>query len=1329
MDLSESPPALAFALGEEGRRLSLDPSLPRPEGAWAWWEALELDVPAGVLASGNGDSGTLKTRRLRLREAILATEPGRLQAGLRACVGSGSGFSDLRVWIAAGVPWIGGRVTIGNRGAPFTMRVALQARAGGARRLAVFLGDVRLYAPLPLPAPLVGSALARAIVAGCAVASPSRSPSLATREGGVDVDPLELALVPALVGSGWRMPLLDPAPLREVALPAESPGAEATLRLSYGGVVPIEHAPPACESWLEGERLPAALAGAERALFAGDVRAAEEAYRAHLAARPEELAAQARLVALAAPAGTAVLDAGARALVQAWPEFLPGWLYAALGAWQGGEREAAAACFLRASALAAARGEQEDARLAAEAAAAVRDGAPPEAASGAGTIVAGDDSGVPAAFVASVAHALMTGHRAWAEAAIDEHLRSHDDPARRGVLHAELAEALLAAGGGPALALATLTDVSLAGSSDHGLELRADLAERQGSRAEAARTLGELHTRALAAGDQARARVLADRQARMVAPAIATPVPRMIEANDSGDVTGRTAAVYATEKDTQARSGKLATLLRDFDRLPPERRRSAYASFGRVAESRGDLEQAEEAYRRAVAASVDGGGERVTDVAARPDQRAEFLIAHARLLVSRGNDRLAASELDEALRLAPDAASGLAARAELAFRAHDWRLARALYQKLDGAPGAADVLARETLVHRRAVLARDAGDDLVAEACFRELAILDPRQVEARQALAELAIRRGDRAAAVQRLEEVLRLLPLDAVDTALTVREQLGQLHTELEDWSAVRYYQELILAQEPGRVAALERLIDALCRLELFEEAAAACQRLSRLHPEPEKRAEALHRQGELLLERLHDEPRAFEAFLKASDLAPAFVPTAFRLVSGFWTRGRFGEVAEVASEVARTGALARAPLLIRLRAALAAAIAGHEPAPISATGIEDGREHPRLLAHALAEAAQHLGAATPATLEPAVKLMLGAGGSEARATLASVTAALSAMLADDPTVAGGGAALALGWLSDRRDEPATARPLYALAAFLNGASGVAARLDQLGPCPPASAASLALAGGNDHPGVGGTAAPLRRALGALAHGLAGFGPLATPPAPAGELALPDARRQAWHDLAKTMATPTLELAVAEARASESEDEDVTALATRPALVSIPRALTALPDDELTFLVTRAFDQLRAGLALVDAVTTREAREVEALLRGAAAALAGRAPPDLPQARAAAAELSSPDRLAALVGSAPKPRVAGDLLLAEEALVGWEGFRGAALLASDRFALLACRSPLAALRALFRGHQGDEPSEGERRAAFLRSPRARELVSFLISPAYADATRDAAP
>src|SRR3569623_469435 len=563
MGLSDAVPSdLAWTVGDSGRRLSLERT-PRPPDAAAWGgvETLELDVPARLTNGQRAESVEhLKTRRLALRAAILDTDPVRLQAGLRGCVSASSGFSELRVWFANGAAWSGGRMTLGLREAPVTFRLAGEPRAPGERRLALYLGDVRLYGPLPLPAPLVGGALARAIVAGCG----GRSPGVVTREGGLEVAPLDLALVPLLVLRGWRMPDLSAAQWRGMA-----PGGDGGMQLCFGEADQTAAPPsaasasPGCQPYLEGERLPAALANRARALFAGDVRAAEDAYRAHLAARPASRAAQPRLVALAAPTGTAVLDAGARALTRAWPEWMPGWLYAALGAWQAGEREAAASAFMRASAVAAARGESEDARMAAEAAAAVRDGAPQAApAAPVGPVPApqgrtGEASApIPAPFAAISGHQ-GAGDRASADAAV--------------------AEAVLAAGGGAALALATVAEVSLAGSSLQGLELRAELAESEGNAAEAARALGELITRAVAAGELTRARTFSDRQARLRAALdAAAAIPRPIEASDPGNVTARTEAVYATAHDTQARSSSVTELLRNFDHLSPERRRAAF---------------------------------------------------------------------------------------------------------------------------------------------------------------------------------------------------------------------------------------------------------------------------------------------------------------------------------------------------------------------------------------------------------------------------------------------------------------------------------------------------------------------------------------------------------------------------------------------------------------------------------------------------------------------------------------------------------------------------------------------------------------------------------
>ncbi|HEY4186748.1 MAG TPA: hypothetical protein VGP07_16845 [Polyangia bacterium] len=1321
MGLSESiPPALALTVGEAGGKLSLQggPGTTPADFAWVTIEDLDLAiVGANGYPTGDAALERLKTRRLALRAATLGTAPAHLQASLDRCLHGDGGFADLRVWFGADAPWIGGRVTIGNREAPFTIRVALEPRATGTRRLRVFLGDVRLFAPLPLPAPLVGAALARAILAGCG----GRTADLGAQQGAVDLAPLDLLLVPALVAWGWRMPDLAAVSLQSVSTHA------GELRLAFD----TEAAPLASEagspdgaaspsSWLEGERLPPALAEAEEKLFAGDVRAAELAYRRLLASRPDDRATQARLVALCAATGTSELEDRAHALTTQWPDFVPGWLFAALGAWSVDHRETAAALFLQAAELAAARGEAEDARLAREAASAAR--ARPATAAISAAPAAAESPAI------AIARALARGDRATADALIANRLAGTTDPLGRGALYAEIADAIVSAGGEAALALGTLRDVSLGASSDRGLDLRVELSERLGDAAETERALGELITRAVATGDMTRARALSERHARLAIALATEAIPRPTDAMDSGNVTGRTESVYATEADPQARSGALGALLRGFDQLAPDRQRAAYASFGRVAESTGDLERAEEAYWRGT--HVDG----------QPAQRAEFLASHARLLLSRGNDRAAVADLDEALRIAPDHARVMAARADLAFRAHDRERARDLYARLDRLSDAAEIVPRETLVHRRAVLARAADDLAEAETCYRELAILEPRQIEARQALADLAQARGDLGAAAQRLEEVLRLLPLDALNGMLEVRERLGELYARLGDWGGARYYLELIVAHDGGRSPALERLVDVYERLGLFEEAASACERLSRLYLQPLKRAAVIFRQGELFLEALGDEPRAFNAFLKSSDLAPTFVPTALRLTAAFWARGRFDDVADLADELGPTGALAQAPLPARLRLAMSVAIARRDPARgRAAIAIDDAAAQPGEIALALAEAGHRLAAKHPRHLEPAVSMFYPAGEPDESDAL---TAPLAAMLRDDPAASAGGAAAALAWLADRRGDSATARPLFALAAFLHDPldapadapdGGAAGRLGELGLCPVATTELLALGGVFDHPDVGGAAAPLRRALAALAHGLAGFGPLGSRPTTIGELALGTARRDGLYALAKTMAAPPLGLALTE---GDVPPRDISVLATRPAIVTLTPAMLEFPDEELAFLTARAIDRLRSGLALIEAVTAGTVEDVDAVLQGASAALdeATTSTPELPLAAiAVAAELASADRAAALVGQAPRARVVDDMRSARQSLSDWSRFQEAAMQASDRFALIACRSPLAALRALHRMDAVDAPdsddlSARERKTSFLRTSRLRALVSFMTSAGYADATRDLA-
>ena len=201
----------------------------------------------------------------------------------------------------------------------------------------------------------------------------------------------------------------------------------------------------------------------------------------------------------------------------------------------------------------------------------------------------------------------------------------------------------------------------------------------------------------------------------------------------------------------------------------PSDQAAVLAAAGKTAEAGGDLEKAEQAYWRA--ASIE----------AEPALRANYLVAHARVLLARGDVETARGQLESARERAPGHVGASALLADISYRTQDWARARELYTLLDSAPSVTDVLPREVLVQRRAMLADRFGDADEAEALYRELAILNPQHLGARKALSELARARGDLPGAAQRLEEVLRLMPSDTSGELLDIRQRLGAMYAEL--------------------------------------------------------------------------------------------------------------------------------------------------------------------------------------------------------------------------------------------------------------------------------------------------------------------------------------------------------------------------------------------------------------------------------------------------------------------------------------------------------------------------------------------------------------------
>ncbi len=735
--------------------------------AWADVQHLELQAPRGERAPVlPDDTPWFQTRRLSFVSAIIAARISQLQSALHACPLAEAGIHETRLWMDPVGVHMGGRIAVGNSEAPFTIRVTAEPRGDRDRRVRIDFADVRLFAPLSIPGPLCGAAVARALTA--ALTKPGAmlaGPSVHVLDAAVDLDPLESTLIAALVSKGWRLPNLEPAWLQSVI----QANSEIRLRFegedsptqSLGDVEP--GARTAGLPSLDGESVPESLAAADKCLFAGDLSAAERAYRQVLAEDPRDRSARTRLLTLRAAAGGADAPHLAEALLSDFPTYVPAVLLAATVAMSSGNTDRATDLFEKVAALTDECGEIEDAKLARAAAAAARSPA------------------------------------------------SQPGPTER--------------------------------ASDGAKEI-----------------------------------------SETAAPDASGQVLGLV----TGSITNKTAAVYAQQEDPDLRAAALGDLLQGFERLTPERQHDAYASFGRVAESTGDLEHAEEAYWRA------------TSIAADATRRADDLVAHARVLLSRGNLAVAVRELEEA-------------------------------------------------------------------------ATSNPRHVESRRALAQIALERRDFKTAANRMEEVARLLPADEIASLLDTRQHLADIYFALADWGAAKHHIELVLAHDPGRLPMLERLTVLQEQLGLHAAAVDSYDKIARLSASPRRRAEALFRQGDILREHLDDEPRAFEAYLRSSDLDPTLAPTALRLIAGYFGRGQFDEVAAVADDLLRGGALPAMEPPLRLRLAVAVTLARGD-AVRGATVAELSRApwNAAAASAVLAEAAAHLSNSPPSALDPAAILL---------------------------------------------------------------------------------------------------------------------------------------------------------------------------------------------------------------------------------------------------------------------------------------------------------------------------------------------------------------------
>ena len=945
------------------------------------------------------------------------------------------------------------------------------------------------------------------------------------------------------------------------------------------------------------------------------------------------------------------------------------------------------------------------------------------------------DGGSRAALEALSALLTRKGALDEADALLLAQVDSETDAEAAGALLLERARLHLAQPEGEGPALMLLQSVGRALLPDEALDLRADLGEKTGDTIDALACWQRLRT--LRKDDRA-ARDEVDRRlaAVVVRPTVSTETARaMLEELHNANPSDAALAeslfdVYGRLPDVEERGRAWAALLERVPGLPASCHARWHLAQAEVAERSGNATLAQAELTRA--SSLDRGAQ----------ARAGQLTVEARLSAGRGQLDEARALLDEALALSPDHASALAAQADLAYQTQEWDKARQAYARLAALPDAVSVLAPDKLAFRRAELAEMFGDPADAENAYQELARLDPHHAGAREALAGFALARNDRAGAVARLEEVLRLLPRDAVARLTDTRHRLGETYLALGNLAAARQNLEMALASDPDRAGVVESLVETYQRLGLHREAAEGCQRLARKLDDPHKKAEALYRRGEILRLALGDLEGANDAYLRSSDLDPSFAPTLARLVTYYWERGDLANLAEVGSGLIRAAARPlpgepELPLLVAL-----AAILGGKDEELARLALAEVRFEADPVARRLGELVRLTG--RPAAPGPAAS-----GGSESGirrlppergvferldlvfASMRTATplqfeadlcaAALRVVLGDPADL---GSALLAAYLQQRCGRLALARAARDLALFLDPDLALTGSIASLDAQNSALAAAWSPAAA-EHPLCRG---PLRRVLRALAPALAEV-PHAGGAPVEGESLGPKAEG-VFLELRDQLGAPVPRAVVRGAGA------DVTFAATQPLTVVMGQRAEDLDVAGLRFLVGRALEQARAGTLAVARLSVGNLR---GLLRGVIRAVSLGAfeeeaiGQDSESDRAAIwASLLSQPQIARLM---PTGKVRADLLVdAGEALTrppDLEGYVRGCRYTADRVGLLCCGSPLVALAALAgQGkHEGHSPAQegGRERQERVRSSTAlREIIAFMLSDDYASLVED---
>jgi tetratricopeptide (TPR) repeat protein len=331
-------------------------------------DSLELEIPnLHFPFDMSGGVARFKNRRLRLRELALFVGSRELTGFLdRAPLGE-FGIFDPHVTIEGSRLTLCARVRLGGHESEITAAAVVSLQPPRSAGLCVY--DVRAYGFLPVPAPLIVTALFSALGAESPAnrdsAPEADLPALLHIRSASDIaiDVCELAMLAILPMHGWRLPERTHVQIRVAGGAAKATHVPLVFSLDD----PKSPADPLLGEDASPDAYPmrefaARSAPIETALARGDIATALAQLQALAPLDADDRVGTMRLLQLLL-AGQSTLDqadALAQSALKRWPDFVPAVLAMAVVASVRGQLGEAAVLFEKVAQLSAAQGRGED---------------------------------------------------------------------------------------------------------------------------------------------------------------------------------------------------------------------------------------------------------------------------------------------------------------------------------------------------------------------------------------------------------------------------------------------------------------------------------------------------------------------------------------------------------------------------------------------------------------------------------------------------------------------------------------------------------------------------------------------------------------------------------------------------------------------------------------------------------------------------------------------------------------------------------------------------------------------------------------------------------